>query len=62
MVLTKHKPIDVDLGDGVHLHSYWDEQKQAYVDEMGIWSMNLLLEIVKGEVENISITELKNGG
>lgn len=59
-VLKEHRPIDVDLGDGVHLYSQWDEEKKAYVDEMGIWSTNLLLEIINGEVENTSLSELKD--
>ena len=35
--------------------AYWDEEKKAYRSETGVWSMELLYQIAKGEVENIKI-------
>ena len=35
--------------------AYWDEEIKAYRGETGIWSMELLYQIAKGEVKNTSI-------
>lgn len=58
MALTNHKPLVMDLGDNVLLHMKWEEDaitpdgvKGCYVDEMGMTSMELILEIINGEVE-----------
>ena len=58
MALTNHKPLIMDLGDNVLLHMKWDKDtitpdgvKGCYVDEMGMTSMELILQIINGEVE-----------
>lgn len=58
MALGNHKPLVMDLGDNVLLHMKWeenaitpDEIKGCYVDEMGMTSMDLILQIINKEVK-----------
>lgn len=58
MALGNHKPLVMDLGDNILLHMKWEENtitpegvKGCYVDEMGMTSMDLILQIINGEVE-----------
>ena len=58
MALGSHKPLIMDLGDDVLLHMKWEKDiitpdgvKGCYVDEMGMTSMELILQIINGEVE-----------
>ncbi len=57
MALTSHKPLVMNLGDDVLLHMKWDGDaitpdgvKGCYVDEMGMTSMELILEIINDGV------------
>lgn len=57
-VIKQRKPLIMDLEDNVFLHMKWEEEtttpdgvKGCYVDEMGMTSMSLILEILNGEVE-----------
>ena len=57
MALGNHKPLVMDLGDNVLLHMKWDKNittpngvKGCYVDEMGMTSMDLILEIINDGV------------
>ena len=53
MALTDHKNIVVDFGNGLSEELYYDEEIGEYRGkEIGIWTLNLLLEIARGEVEN----------
>ena len=49
-VIKKRRPLIMNLGDGVLLHLFWNEEEEIYEDEMGKTSMKLLLQIAKGEV------------
>lgn len=58
MALGNHKPLVMDLGDNVLLHMKWeentitpDEINGCYVDEIGMTSMDLILQIINGEVK-----------
>lgn len=58
MALGSHRSLIMDLGDNVLLHMKWNENaitpdgiKGCYVDEMGMTSMDLILQIVNGEVK-----------
>ena len=58
MALGNHKPLVMDLGDNVLLHMKWEENtitpdgiKGCYVDEMGMTSMDLILQIINKEVK-----------
>lgn len=59
--LKEHKPIIVNYGKGnftekdIKEKSYYDEKIQKYRGELGIWSNKLLREIVRGEVEGVTI-------
>lgn len=53
MALTDHKNIVVDFGNGLSEELYYDEEIGEYRGKkIGIWALNLLLEIARGEVEN----------
>lgn len=63
--LKEHKPIVVNYGkyeDGRDIleNSYWNEEKGKYASETGWWSMDLLIEIAKGEVPETSLEILEN--
>lgn len=49
--LGNHKPLIMDLGDNVLLHLKWNEKREIYEDEMGVTTMNLLIQIAKDEVK-----------
>ena len=59
--LKEHKPIIINYGKGiltdedVRDYATWDDEIQKYRDDTGIWSTELLLEIIKGNVENTKI-------
>jgi hypothetical protein len=40
----------MDLGDNVLLHMKWDSEVNLYRDEMGVTTMNLIQDILKGKV------------
>lgn len=55
--IKDRKPLVMDLGDDVLLHMKWDESiitpdgiKGCYVDEMGMTSIKLIQDILKGKV------------
>lgn len=49
--IKQRKPLIMDLGDNILLYMKWDAEKNVYVDEMGMTDMNLILQIIKGEIE-----------
>ena len=56
--IKDRKPLIMDLGDNILLHMKWEENtttpdgiQGCYVDEMGMTSMKLIQEIIKGEVK-----------
>ena len=63
--IKEKRPIVVNYGKGyfsdndVRETSYWDNDKQTYISQTGIWSLKLLYEIARGELENVSIEESK---
>lgn len=55
MALTEHKNMVVDFENGLS-ELYYDEEINEYRGkEIGIWALNLLLEIARGEVKNTSL-------
>ena len=63
--LKEHKPIVVNYGKGflsdedIKEKAYYDEEIKKYRSETGIWGNKLLREIVRGEVEGMSV-EVEN--
>jgi len=59
--LKEHKPIIVNYGKSIYTEedvlepATWDEEKQKYYSETGYWSNELLIEILKGKVENTTL-------
>lgn len=59
--MENRNPITINYGKGyftdkdVKDYATWDEKEQKYRDTTGLWSMKLLLEIARGEVENTKI-------
>ena len=60
--LKEHRPICVNYGKStidptkdVKEYAYWDDKANAYVSDTGIWSAKLLIEILKGEVEDTTL-------
>lgn len=49
--ISDRKPLIMDLGDNILLYMKWDAERNVYVDEMGMTDMNLILQIIKGEIE-----------
>lgn len=49
-VIKERKPLIMDLGDNVLLHMKWDSEVNLYRDEMGVTTMNLIQDILKGKV------------
>ena len=49
-VIKERKPLVMDLGDNVLLHMKWDSEVNLYRDEMGVTTMNLIQDILKGKV------------
>lgn len=48
--IKQRKPLIMDLGDNVILYMKWDEDRNVYVDEMGMTSMNIIQQIIRGEI------------
>lgn len=56
MALTERKNMVVDFENGLSEELYYDEEINEYRGkEIGIWALNLLLEIARGEVKNTSL-------
>ena len=56
MALTSHDELIIDLGDGYYEEIYFDDEIESYRGkEIGIWSIDLLMEIAEGEVENTTL-------
>lgn len=59
--LHEHKPIIINYGKGyfsdkdIKEKAYYDENIQRYVSETGVWSNNLIRQILRGDVENTKI-------
>lgn len=60
--LGNHKDLIADLGDEQRFLLKWDETKQNYVGtslqtniEIGIWLIEILLDIANGKIENCSL-------
>lgn len=60
-VISNKKSFIVNYGKGnftdkdIRELAYWDDSIKAYRSETGIWSMKLLYEIARGEVEQTNI-------
>lgn len=53
---VNHEDLVVDFGNGLKEELYYDEKIKNYRGkQIGIWSIKLLAEIARGEVENISL-------
>ena len=48
--IQNRKPLIMDLGDDILLYMKWDSERSVYVDEMGMTSMDLIFQIIKGEI------------
>lgn len=61
--LKEHQPIVVNYGKGyfsdkeIREPAYWDDEKNAYVSETGVWDTKLLVEIIQGRVEKTKLEE-----
>ena len=59
--IENKRPLIINYGKGklsnndIKDYAYWNDERQAYVDETGYWDIELLLDIAKGEIENIRI-------
>lgn len=54
--LTSHDELIVDLGNGYYENIYFDDEINSYRGkEIGIWSMEFLMEIAKDKVENTTL-------
>ena len=59
--LREHQTIVVNYGKGILSDNdikeiaYYDDRIQKYRSNTGIWDTKLLIDIIKGEVENTSI-------
>ena len=61
MALTSHDELVIDLGNGYYEEIYFDDEINSYRGkEIGIWSMDLLIDIMNSEVENTTL-KLKEG-
>ena len=49
--IKDRKPLIMDLGDNILLYMKWDAEKNVYVDEMGMTDMNLIQQIIRGEID-----------
>lgn len=49
-VIKQRKPLIMDLGDDVLLHMKWNQEENIYEDEMGKTTMNVIQDVLKGEV------------
>lgn len=48
--IKQRKPLIMDLGDNILLYMKWDTERNVYVDEMGMTSMDLIQQIIRGEI------------
>jgi len=62
MALTGHKDLILDLGDGISFKLVWDDKEKDYrgyalpeMINMGTFELEILLQIVNGEVEEASL-------
>ena len=59
--LEEHKPIIINYGKGYYTdedlkdYAKWDEEKNTYKDDTGIWKIELLIDIAKGYVEGTKL-------
>lgn len=64
--IKNHEPIIVNYGKGyisgedVKELTFWSNEKNRYISETGQWSTELLLDIIKGKVEDVSIELIPN--
>lgn len=64
--IKNHEPIIVNYGKGYFSNedikeiTFWSKDKNRYVSETGQWSTELLLDIIKGKIENLSIELIPN--
>ena len=62
--LKEHQPIIVDYGKGLLSNDHvlekaiWNNEKNAYISETGIWNIKLLIEIATGKVEGMALYEV----
>ena len=49
--IKQRKPLIMDLGDDILLYMKWDVERNVYVDEMGMTSMDLIQQIIRGEID-----------
>lgn len=63
-VIKQRKPLIMDLGDNVLLHMKWNKEENLYQDEMGFTTMNLIQDVLKGNVfiqgKEVKLIEDKN--
>ena len=59
--IKNHEPVIVNYGKGyitqepIREITYWSSDKNRYVSETGMWSIELLLELARGEFPNMSV-------
>lgn len=59
--IKNHEPIIINYGKGyitqedIKEVTLWNSEKNRYISETGQWSADLLQDIARGEVPNISI-------
>ena len=59
--LEEHKPIIINYGKGYYTdedlkdYAKWDEEKNTYKDDAGIWKIELLIDIAKGNIEGTKL-------
>ena len=56
--IKTRKPLIMHLAEGVDLHMKWDSDINLYRDEMGVTTMNLIQDILKGKVRTEKDTYL----
>ena len=56
MALTSHDDLIVDFGDSINEELYFEKEIGCYRGkEIGIWSIDFLIEILKNEVDNTTL-------
>lgn len=64
--INNHEPLIINYGTGnttkkeIKEITYWNKSENQYDSETGKWDIELLLEIAKGEVDNMSIELMAN--
>ena len=58
--IKTRKPLIMHLDKDVKLHMKWDSEVNMYRDEMGVTTMNLIQDILKGRVWTDKNTYLVN--